>query len=134
MRKFFTHYLFMLIIALGMSSCTPSTPSDAMEEYLSHMKSGDYEAFVDGIKFSETDPAKLKESREALVALIKEKGSKNFEKKNGIKKFEILSETVSEDGNSATVKYITYFGDGSDKEETAKMIKVDGKWMMDMNK
>lgn len=134
MKKFMTHLLFMFIVAIGMISCTPSTPSGAMEKYLSSLKAGDYEAFVDGVSFSETDPAKLEESREMLVSLIKEKGSKDFEKKNGIQKFEILSETISEDGNSATVEYITYFGDGSDKKEKSKMVKVDGKWLMDMNK
>lgn len=134
MRKFMTHLLFMFIVAIGMISCTPSTPSGAMEKYLSSLKAGDYEAFVDGVSFSETDPAKLEESREMLVSLIKEKGSKDFEKKNGIQKFEILSETISEDGNSATVEYITYFGDGSDKKEKSKMVKVDGKWLMDINK
>ena len=134
MRKFMTHLLFMFIVAIGMISCTPSTPSGAMEKYLSSLKAGDYEAFVDGVNFSETDPAKLEESREMLVSLIKEKGSKDFEKKNGIQKFEILSETISEDGNSATVEYITYFGDGSDKKEKSKMVKVDGKWLMDINK
>lgn len=134
MKKLLTHLLLMFIIAVGMISCTPSTPSGAMEKYLSSLKSGDYEGFVDGVNFSETDPAKLEESREMLTSLIKEKVGKEFEKQNGIKKFEIISETISEDGNSATVEYITYFGDGSDKKEKSKMIKVDGKWMMDMNK
>lgn len=134
MKKLITHLLFIFIIATSFISCTPSTPSGAMEEYLSSLKSGDYEEFVNGINFSETDPAKVKESREMLISLIKEKGEKEFEKKKGIKKFEIISENISEDGKSATVEYVTHFGDGSDKKEKSQMINIDGKWMMDMNK
>lgn len=134
MRKFVTHLLFVFIAAAGMMSCTSSTPSSAMEKYLSSLKAGDYEALVDGVNFSETDPAKLEESREMLVALFKEKAGKEFEKSKGINKFEITSESISEDGNSATVEYVIYFGDGSDKKEEAKMVKVDGKWLLDMNK
>ena len=80
MKKLITHLLFIFIIATSFISCTPSTPSGAMEEYLSSLKSGDYEEFVNGINFSETDPAKVKDIREMIISLIKEKGENEFEK------------------------------------------------------
>lgn len=41
---------------------------------------------------------------------------------------------MTEDGNSAIVTYKQHYGDGSVKEDTQKMIKVDGKWLMDIGK
>ena len=50
------------------------------------------------------------------------------------KEIEIVSEEMAEDGNSAIVTYKQHYGDGSVKEDTQKMIKVDGKWLMDIGK
>ena len=59
---------------------------------------------------------------------------KTIEKKGGLKEVEIVSEEMAEDGNSAIVTYKQHYGDGSVKEDTQKMIKVDGKWLMDIGK
>ena len=66
--------------------------------------------------------------------MIKEKGMKEYEKKGGIKDIEILSETISEDGNTAVVKTKTTFGNGETEEGDQKMVKKDGKWLMSLGK
>ena len=122
----------MLVAVLAMVSCTPSTPGAALKNYMSALSDKDYEKFIDGCNISEAD--KAKEIREGLIAMIQEKGSKTIEKKGGLKEIEIVSEEMTEDGNSAIVTYKQHYGDGSVKEDTQKMIKVDGKWLMDIGK
>ena len=112
----------MLVAVLAMVSCTPSTPGAALKNYMSALSDKDY------------DSDKAKEIREGLIAMIQEKGSKTIEKKGGLKEIEIVSEEMAEDGNSAIVTYKQHYGDGSVKEDTQKMIKVDGKWLMDIGK
>ncbi|WP_246368578.1 DUF4878 domain-containing protein [Phocaeicola faecicola] len=66
--------------------------------------------------------------------MIKEKGAKTLDEKGGLKEIEIVSEEIAEDGNSAVVTFKQHYGDGSVKEDTQKMAKVDGKWLMDIGK
>lgn len=124
----------MLVAVLAMVSCTPSTPGAALKNYMSALSDKDYEKFIDGCNISEADSDKAKEICEGLIAMIQEKGSKTIEKKGGLKEIEIVSEEMAEDGNSAIVTYKQHYGDGSVKEDTQKMIKVDGKWLMDIGK
>lgn len=123
----------MLVAVLAMVSCTPSTPG-VLKNYMSALSDKDYEKFIDGCNISEADSDKAKEIREGLIAMIQEKYSKTIEKKGGLKEIEIVSEEMAEDGNSAIVTYKQHYGDGSVKEDTQKMIKVDGKWLMDIGK
>lgn len=136
MMKKLVYYSLMAIAAvLFMVSCSStSTPSGAMKKYLSAVKSGDYEEFVEGINFSKVDPQKLDETREGFTAMMKEKGAEDLEKKGGLKDFEILSEEINEDGNSAVVAYKQIYGNGEEEESKQKMVKVDGKWLMDIGK
>ena len=124
----------MLVAVLAMVSCTPSTPGAALKHYMSALSDKDYEEFVEGVKLSETDAAKAQEARDGLVAMIKEKGAKTPDEKGGLKEIEIVSEEIAEDGNSAVVTFKQHYGDGSVKEDTQKMAKVDGKWLMDIGK
>lgn len=65
---------------------------------------------------------------------MKEKAGKELEKKGGLKSFEVLSEEIAEDGNSAVVKFKQVYGNGEESEDEQKMVKVDGKWLMDIGK
>ena len=73
--------------------------------------------------------------KEQLVALLREKGTKAMEKKQGLKSYEVLSEEISEDGNSATVKMKMVYGDGSEDTQDLKLFKNDdGDWRLTMGK
>lgn len=135
MKKVF--YFGMLAIAiLVMAACSSSNnPGDALKKYGQYLQNGDYENFVEGLAFdSNQDAGKVKEQKEALVSILKEKVSKEYEKKGGIKDIEILSEQITEDGNTAVVKTRYTYGNGETEEEEQQMVKKDGKWLMSMNK
>lgn len=134
MMKQLIRFALMLVAVLALASCTPSTPGAALKEYMSALSDKDYEKFINGCNISKTDADKAKEIREGLVAMVQEKGSKTIEKKGGLKETEIVSEEMAEDGNSAVVTFKQHYGDGSVKEDTQKMVKVDGKWLMDIGK
>ena len=128
-------YLSMMLVAMFiMAACSDNKPSDALKSYITAFHNGDYEKFVDGINFTNVDPEKMDEFKEGFTAMVKEKGENQAKQKGGIKDVEILSEEISEDGNTAVIKYKEIYGDGSEEEKEGKMIKVDGKWKMDMGK
>lgn len=135
MRKL-VYFSVMAVAMLFVVSCSSSgdTPSGALKNYVSAMQGGDYDKFVEGIDVSSIAPEKQAETREGFSAMLKEKGEKELEKKGGLKDFEILSEEMAEDGNSAVVKFKQIYGNGEEEESEQKMVKVDGKWLMDIGK
>ena len=134
MKKLFT--LFAVAVAMFMASCAgaPATPSDAAVEYYQYVANGDYEAFADAIHFDTTDPEEIAEGKAMVVSLYKEKAAPQMEAKSGVKSVEATGETISEDGNTANVQLKVIYGDGSEKTEDAKMVKVEGKWLLSFDK
>lgn len=134
MRKVF-YFSLMIAAIFAMASCTSETPGQAAVKYCQYLQSNDFDKFVEGIVFDEkVTPEQAKEQKEELKALLKDKGAKEFEKKGGLKKVEMISEEISEDGNSAKVKIKYTYGNQTTEEEDTEMIKRDGKWMMFMKK
>ena len=135
MKKVF-YFSLMVMAMFMMAACSSSSsPGDAMKKYSNYLIKGDYEKFVDGLAFDESVGAeKMKEQKDGLVSMLKEKVSKEYEKKDGLKSIEIISEEISEDGNSATVKIKQTYGNGETQEGTQSMVKRDGKWLMSIDK
>lgn len=135
MKKVLYFGLFATIIFMLASCGGASTPGAAAKQYAEYVQNGKYEKFVDGIVFDEKmDAAKVKEAKEGLTAMLKEKVNKEIEKKQGIKQIDIVSEEVAEDGNTAKVVLKQTYGNGETDDNTYDMIKQDGKWKMSMKK
>lgn len=135
MKKLFYLSLMTMFILVGCNSSSSSSPDKAFIEYSTYLINGQYEKFVDGFNFDESvAPEKVKEQKDMLASIMKEKVAKEFEKKGGLKKIEVLSTELTEDGNSATLQIKSIFGNEEEEEDEYKMIKVDGKWMMVMDK
>jgi hypothetical protein len=69
-----------------------------------------------------------------MEGLFKEKAGKAIEKKGGIKKFEVVEETISEDGKTAKVTMKYEYGNGTSETESNDFILVDGKWYFELDK
>lgn len=137
MKKGFYFSLMVMMTMFVMAACSSSTstPGDAMKKYSDYLIQGDYEKFVDGFAFDgEMTAEKIKEQKDGLTAMLKEKGTKEFEKMGGFKNIEVLSEEISEDGNTATVTIKQTYGNGETEENKQMMVKKDGKWLMSMDK
>lgn len=134
MKKLFT--LFAVAVAMFMASCAgaPATPSDAAVEYYQYVANGDYEAIADAIHYATTDPEEIAEGKAMVVSLYKEKAAPQMEAKSGVKSVEATGETISEDGNTANVQLKVIYGDGSEKTEDVKLVKVDNKWLLAFDK
>ena len=77
------YFSLVLTVMLAMVSCSSSTnsPGAAMKEYSKYLQKGDYVKFVDGLAFDDKQtPEQIKEQKEGLASMIKEKGMKEYEK------------------------------------------------------
>ena len=124
-------YGLLVLVAIIVMACSSNTPGGAALKYYNDVKNGNYEAYVEGIAFKEEITA---EDKEQFVTLMKEKADKEYKKKEGISKVQMLSEEMAEDGQTATVtKKITY-GNGETEESDVARVLKDGAWKMDMKK
>ncbi len=124
-------YGLLALVAIIVMACSSNTPGGAALKYYNDVKNGNYEAYVDGIAFKEEITA---EDKEQFVTLMKEKADKEYKKKEGISKVEMLSEEVEEDGQTATVTMKITYGNGETEESDVAMVLKDGAWKMDMKK
>lgn len=134
MKKLFFSML-VAVVALTLWSCGPAnTPSAVAEEACKCMQNEDYEGYADLMDLKKSEDGKGVE-KEQLAALLREKGTKTMEKKQGIKSYEVLSEEISEDGKSANVKMKIVYGNGDEDTQKMKLVKNDdGDWKLTMGK
>ena len=130
--------LGVLILTLVMTSCNSNTPTKVAEKSIAYIQKGDYEGYVDLIyqkKEEGKDKKEIEDEKQMLVAMMKDKATKKFEKQDGIKSYEALSEEISEDGKTAIVKMKIVMGDGSETTDDIKLRKdEDGNWKLDIGK
>lgn len=124
-------FLSLALVALTFVSCNSNSPEAVVQEYVADLQTGKYEEAIDLFYFKKnlTDADK-----QQYVSMMKEKWGKEIEKKGGITGVEITNVSVAEDGNSANVKYILKYGDGTSKDQDSKLLKVDDKWKMESGK
>lgn len=124
-----------LISFVMFTSCGSSTPSDKALEYVGYMKDAKYKELVDEIVFpAESTPEEIEQSKNALISMLTEKGSKQLEEKGGIVSYKVTEETIAEDGKTAQVKVDIKYGDGEVVPATYDLIWVDGEWKLDAKK
>ena len=121
----------LALVALTFVSCNSNSPEAVVQEYVADLQTGKYEEAIDLFYFKKnlTDADK-----QQYVSMMKDKWGKEIEKKGGITGVEITNVSVAEDGNSANVKYILKYGDGTSKDQDSKLVKVDDKWKIDSGK
>jgi hypothetical protein len=124
--------IFTCLCALIMVSCAgSSTPTSKAEAYLDDMKAGDYAAVIEHLHFKK---AMTDQDKQQLATMLEEKGQKSIEKDGAIASYEIISETISEDGTTATVESLIKYEGGKEKNETIKLVNIDGKWLVESGK
>ena len=133
MKKLFIS-MFVAVVALTLWSCgSANTPSAVAEKAVKCMQKADYEGYVDLMDLKKSDGKDVE--KEQLAALLREKGTKTMEKKQGIKSYKVESEEISEDGKSATVNMKVVYGDGSEDTNKIKLVKNDkGEWKISFGK
>lgn len=123
--------LCTLAVVLAFSSCSNNSPEGVVKNYYSCIQKGKFEKAIDLMHFNKEIS---KEEKQQLSAIINDKGAKEFEKKGGIASYEINDSEISEDGETAYVHSTVTYGNGTTQSDRTKLIKVDGKWMIDSGK
>ena len=128
MRKLMRFFL-VGVIALAAVNCGGSgtTPASIEKSIYSQFQKGNYEK---GIKlyFENLADAGAMGKQDEMISAFAEKAKESFDAKGGIKDFEIIEERIDDSGEKAVVVSRITYGDGTEKEESNKYIKVDEQW------
>lgn len=132
MKKVF-YLLSIALMAMAFVACSSSknTPEGVVDAYLKAMQKNDSRKALEMYHFSKplTD-----EQFEEYVQMVDDKVKKENDKKGGIVSWEIEAPEMAENAESAVVRYTVKYGDGSEDSDKQKVVKIDGKWMLDSGK
>lgn len=132
MKKVF-YLLSIALMAMAFVACSSSknTPEGVVDAYLKAMQKNDTRKALEMFHFSkELTPEEFDE----YVQMVDDKVKKQNEKKGGIESWKIQAPELAEDAQSAVVRYTVKYGDGSEDSDKQKVVKIDGKWMLDSGK
>lgn len=132
MKKVF-YLLSIALMAMAFVACSSSknTPEGVVDAYLKAMQKNDSRKALEMFHFSkELTPEEFDE----YVQMVDDKVKKQNEKKGGIESWEIQAPELAEDAQSAVVRYTVKYGDGTEDKDKQKVVKIDGKWMLDSGK
>ena len=112
-----------------------NTPTKVAEQAAKCMQDNDYEGFVD-LMYVENEEGKDLESEKKMVAgMLQAKAESSLNEKQGIQSYEVTSEEISEDGETAKVGMKVVYANGEEDDETMKLRKdADGNWKLDIGK
>lgn len=97
------------------------SPKAYIDEVYGAMKNNDWAKVVDMMPGADTMSKQSKDDAIAMMGLFQAFTG-------GVKDYEIISEEVSPDGKSATVKVKVTYGNGETETNTDKLVKTDKGW------
>jgi len=134
------YFICAATIALFAANCSgggSSTPSGVVKSFYSKVQKGDYEGALAEMynnaiaTATDEQKASVKDGdKEKQIKALAAKAKAAVEMKGGMKSYEVTDETISEDGQSATVSIKLVYGDGTNETEKMNCIKKDGKWIL----
>lgn len=125
MRKIFLS-VFGLVLLTACGS--RSDAEKALQDYFDAMQNKDFKTVVDGMNF---DRKPTEKEKEQFAALLEDKAARDLEK---VKEYKVVRDSVVVEDSLSVVFYQEIMQDGTIEEQKQKMVKRDGKWLMDLGK
>lgn len=125
MRKIFLSVFGLMLL----TACSSRSDAEkALQDYFDAMKNKDFKTVVDGMNF---DRKPTEEEKEQFAALLENKAARDLEK---VKEYKVVRDSVVVEDSLSVVFYQEIMQDGTIEEQKQKMVKRDGKWLMDLGK
>ncbi|MBR6989199.1 MAG: DUF4878 domain-containing protein [Bacteroidaceae bacterium] len=111
-------------------ACGPGKPGDAFLDYLNDAIEGDINGLA---KNYCRDGQALTTSQDSLNQVIMQDYQKYLEEKyQGLKRVEVVRDSLYEEGQKADIRARLIFNDGKEEEVEYEMDLVDGRWMINL--
>lgn len=121
----FTFMAFLVSCSGGVNS-----PAAVSKSFIQKVEKGDTESAA---KMFEGMENATEEEMQKSKALLDE-SSKEIASKGGVKKVDVLNETISEDGQNASVEMKVTYGNGEEDKSITKLINTEDGWKLTLGK
>ena len=112
-----------------------NTPTKVAEQAVKCMQDKDYEGFVDLMYVENEEGRDIEGEKKMVAGMLQAKAESSLNEKQGIQSYEVTSEEISEDGETAKVGMKVVYANGEEDDETMKLRKdADGNWKLDIGK
>ena len=123
--KFITS-LAGLLVAFSLAACSSSKPEDVIKNYYENVNKGNIQALIESV--NPDTLANTPQAKSALTSIATEAIASTAKKGGAV--VEIVSATVT--GDVAEVEANVRYGDGAKNSFKTKLLKVDGKWYINI--
>ena len=112
-----------------------NTPTKVAEQAVKCMQDKDYEGFVDLMYVENEEGRDIEGEKKMVAGMLQTKAESALGEKQGIQSYEVTSEEISEDGETAKVGMKVVYANGEEDDETLKLRKdADENWRIDIGK
>lgn len=127
--------LFTLVMGLFiLSACNSNTPGGVAEQAVECIQKKDYAGYID-LMYYDDDKVPSAEEKKQFEDMLKSKAEATYEKKEGIKSYEVVTEEISEDGKEALVRMKLVFNNDEQDVDSINLKKdKEGKWRIYIGK
>lgn len=132
MKKIFIVALCALAF-VGFESCKSKAKkaAEVAVEHAKMLKDGNYDLFVEEFYFHPVVPVEqVAAEKEVYKKAMKEQVHPVIAAKGGLQKSKVVSETVTPDGQNATVVVNHEYGNGQTEDMTYDLVQVDDTWKL----
>jgi hypothetical protein len=134
LKLFFSLLLVLatsMIVSCGEGGVAGNSPGDVVKTMAINLQEENYDAVVD--LYINKNGEELTDEEKTKVKAFLPSAIEEMNKKGGLKEVVIVEETISEDGNAATVKSYLIYGNGEkSNEDKTDLVKVNGDWRVEI--
>lgn len=121
----------IIIVSCGEGGVAGSSPGDAVKTMAVNLQDENYDAVVN--LYINKNGKELTEEEKTKVKAFLPSAKEEMDKKGGLKEVVIVEETISADGENATVKSYLIYGNGEkSNEDKTNLVKVNGNWRVEI--
>ncbi len=121
----------LLIVSCGEGGVAGSSPGDAVKTMAINLQGENYDAVVD--LYINKNGEELTDEEKTKVKAFLPSAKEEMDKKGGLKEVVIVEETISADGETATIKSYLLYGNGDkSNEDKTDLVKVNGDWRVEI--
>jgi len=128
MKKIIAVLSMCLMMMAVLTSCGghANTPEGVAEAAVKYLAKKDFKGYMS--LTNATD-----QQKEAMAGML-EKLGQQLDQKGGMKEWEIVDKDIDEAGGKATITVKVTYEDGSEENNSMKMLKKDGDWLLSADK
>ena len=121
----------LIIVSCGEGGVAGSSPGDAVKTMAINLQGENYDAVVD--LYINKNGKDLTDEEKTKVKAFLPSAKEEMDKKGGLKEVVIVEETISADGETATIKSYLLYGNGDkSNEDKTNLVKVNGNWRVEI--